>query len=273
MDLIRKVKLVIFSNKKVLSTLDFLELIKETLSMPLRHLRYGLFGNKIVDPKAIPILINNYNRLSYLKALINSLEIRGYHNIYIIDNNSSFPELLEYYRCCPYKVFRLKENIGYLALWQTDVYKDFISGYYVYTDADMEIDPMCPDDFLSHFLDIFSKEYFAQKVGFGIRIDNLPSYYDNKDRVISWESQYWKNKINDCYFRAPVDTTFALYRPYCKGKAVKTKVMIRTDFPYVIKHLPWYVNSNSPSEEDLYYQNTFIQSTHWTRQNTFKDNK
>ena len=50
-----------------------------------------------LDVKNIPIIINNRNRLTYMKMLISSLEKRGYNNIYIIDNDSTYPPLLDYY--------------------------------------------------------------------------------------------------------------------------------------------------------------------------------
>ena len=77
-----------------------------------------------MDYKSIPIIINNYNRLTSLKILISSLEKMGYKNLFIIDNASTYPPLLEYYNTCPYKVFRLNNNVGYLALWKTDMIQD-----------------------------------------------------------------------------------------------------------------------------------------------------
>jgi len=76
--------------------------------------------------KDIPIIINNYNRLTTLQALISFLEKCGYRNLFIIDNASTFPPLLEYYEACPYKVFRLKDNVGHLSLWKTVIYKKLI---------------------------------------------------------------------------------------------------------------------------------------------------
>lgn len=52
------------------------------------------------------IIINNRNRLEYLEMLINSLEKKRYFNIFIIDNNSPYPPLLEFYdNRCLYEVF------------------------------------------------------------------------------------------------------------------------------------------------------------------------
>ena len=85
-----------------------------------------IFRAKITNGYDIPIIINNRNRLTFLQELIESLEAKGYRNIFIIDNNSNYQPLLNYYESCPYKIFRLDKNIGYLALWKTNIYKHFV---------------------------------------------------------------------------------------------------------------------------------------------------
>ena len=69
-----------------------------------------------VPYKSVPIVINNFNRVNTLITLIHGLEIRGYNNIYIIDNNSTYPPLLEYYKDCSYPIYMLNKNIGHLAI-------------------------------------------------------------------------------------------------------------------------------------------------------------
>ena len=234
------------------------------LQMAVSIGQHALFGIKTDDYKRIPIIINNFNRLEYLKRLITSLEVRGYTNIYIIDNCSTYPPLLEYYRTTPYRVFRLKKNIGYLALWKSGIYKKFRRSYYVYTDSDMEIDPICPDDFMARFVDVIERHPRCQKVGFGIRIDNLPVCYNKRSEVIKWESQFWRHEIEQGLYRAQIDTTFALYRPFCKGVASAYHEVYRTGAPYIIRHLPWYVDSKYPSREEQYYIEHVRQSTHWS---------
>lgn len=211
----------------------------------------------------VPIIINNFNRLGYLQKLIESLEIRGYSNIYIIDNNSTYPPLLEYYKSCPYIVYRLNKNVGFKAIWETDIYEQFKHDYYVYTDSDMEIDKACPNNFMEHFVKILQRYKTAQKVGFGIRIDDIPDSYVNKDRVIQWENQYWTNEVEPNLFVANIDTTFALYRPYCKGESNPNQKVFRTGSPYLIKHLPWYSLMEYKSEEE-YYLSTINRLTHWS---------
>lgn len=227
-------------------------------------LRWYITGSKISNPKDIPIIINNYNRLEYLKMLIDSLTSRGYYNIHILDNNSTYPPLLEYYKSCPFSVIYLGKNIGYKALWESGVFNKFKDSYYVYTDSDMEITAECPDDFMQHFLDILKRYPLSQKVGFGLRIDDLPDHFINKAGVIKHESQFWTKAIEPELYRADIDTTFALYRPYCKGVASIYHEVYRTGKPYIIRHLPWYVDTNNMSDEELYYVNNITQSTHWS---------
>ena len=68
------------------------------------EIKKRFFGVKKINYKDIPIIINNYNRLEMLTKLIHSLESKGYHNLYIIDNQSTYPPLLEYYTRLPYPV-------------------------------------------------------------------------------------------------------------------------------------------------------------------------
>ena len=141
-------------------------------------------------------------------------------------------------------------------------HKDFMNA--VWYRRDMEIPKECPENFLQHFLDILNKYPMAQKVGFSIEIDDLPDHFINKDKVIEHESSFWKKEVEPGVYRAQIDTTFALYRPYCKGEADIFHEVYRTGKPYTIKHLPWYVDTHNMSEEELYYVNSINQSTHWT---------
>lgn len=207
---------------------------------------------KTFDYKQIPIIINNFNRLSYLTDLIGSLEKRGYTNLYILDNMSTYEPLLEYYKTTPYKIYHLKENIGLSALWDSGVFSDFQNQYYVYTDSDLKIVEECPDDFLLLFYVLLNKYPKYDKVGFSIKINDLPDYYHNKEAVIQWEKSLNIYKLENLAHEAIIDTTFALYRPAVKV----TKLMyeaLRVDKPYQVYHLPWYENTNELTQEQLYY--------------------
>jgi hypothetical protein len=107
----------------------------------------------------------------------------------------------------------------------------------------------------------------AQKVGFGLAIDDLPNSFSSKNDVIEWESQFWQKEVEKDVFLAPIDTTFALYRPFVKGRPKNIYMgHLRTGYPYIMHHLPWYINSDSLSEEDEYYvKNISTTSTHWSQ--------
>lgn len=223
-------------------------------------------GDKIIDFKQVPIIINNFNQLSYLKQLIHALEIRGYKNIHIIDNNSTYPPLLEFYKSCPYEVYELGRNVGYKALWETDIFKKFRKGYYVYTDSDVVPTEECPDNFIEYFYSILQKYKRAQKVGFSLKTDDLPDFYRDKQKVISWEAGLYKKELENNVFEAQIDTTFALYRPFAHGEANFVEQNIRLLRPFEARHMPWYTNSEDITEEQKYYIAHCKVITHWSEQ-------
>lgn len=238
-----------------------------------RRIKGILWGRKPADIKKIPIIINNFNQLDYLKRLIDALESRGYTNIHIIDNASTYPPLLEYYVRCPYTVYKLKDNLGYLALWKSGLFELFKRDYFVYTDPDVVPVDECPDDFMEVFYRLMRKYKYAAKVGFSLRISDLPDYFENKAKVVEWESRFWRRQAEPNVYKAPIDTTFALHRPFTFSTSREEERMLRVGEPYSLHHLPWYVDPENMSENMKYYIARSRQSTHWTQdlQNARKD--
>jgi SAM-dependent methyltransferase len=215
------------------------------------------------DPKHVPIVINSFDRVTYLRRLVDALRVRGYENLYVIDNHSTYEPLLQYYRDGGLRVFYLDANVGYLALWVTPVGSEFVDDYYVYTDPDIEPAAECPADFIEVFHQGLERHRRVDKVGFGLKIDDLPDSYALKGRVIEHEKQFQPNRRGPGrYYRAAIDTTFALYRPRAVGGSWLRS--LRTTEPYVAKHLPWYEDSANPTAEELHYLQTIGASTHWS---------
>lgn len=232
------------------------------------EIKKRIFGMNELTYKNTPIVINNYNRLETLQILIQGLESRGYHNIYIIDNNSTYEPLLEYYKRCIYPIYLLKKNVGHLSIWETGIYKQFTNSYFAYTDSDLEIHPECPDDFIEKFILLLKKYPQALKVGFSLCINDLPDCYKQKEQVQEWEKQFWKEEIEANVFKSPIDTTFAVYKPYFKGEIIDfNHLYLRVGFPYSAKHLPWYIDSENLTEEEKYYLAHLKTPTHWSEQN------
>lgn len=214
--------------------------------------------------RQIPIVINNRNHVSYLQRLIASLEQRGYHNLVILDNASDYPPLLEYYARTPHRVIRLGDNVGFCALWETAVFDNFRDSYYVYTDSDLELVDECPADFIvvMHYL---LNRYNCGKVGFSLLTDDLPDHYANKGQVQGWEAQFQQHQLERLAFAAPIDTTFALYKPNTYGHAAMLSGL-RTSFPYSARHLPWYEATAALTPEQRYYYQHATTSSHWSSQ-------
>ncbi len=214
-----------------------------------------------IDYREIPVIINNFNRLSCLKELIEWFEKTGMKNIYIIDNHSNYKPLIDYYVNCKHTVISLSANIGYKSLWDTGIYLWFKGLPYIYTDPDVLPTEQCPLDAIEYLLKIL-KQYEHEgitKVGFALKIDDLPDFYPKKKAVIALEKLYWSNEIEKNIYKADIDTTLALYMPNSKGQQWGST--LRIGGQYVFRHLPWYENPEISSEEELNYRNSTIGSS------------
>lgn len=229
-------------------------------------IRNYILGFFIKKPKykEIPIIINNRNRYTFLKEQIHWLQARGYKNIIVLDNASTYPPLLEYYASLDCKIIFLEENLGYKALELSDLYKTIRKNYFVYTDPDVIPIDDCPDNFMETFFSLLQQYPLVQKVGFSLSIDDLPDEYEKKGEVIAWEQKHWEHKLDDISYLASIDTTFALHRPYARISKPACFKMIRTAYPYTAHHLPWYFSVNDPSEEEQYYKDHATIGGHWT---------
>lgn len=230
------------------------------------YLREKWQPSKIESARQIPIIINSFNRLTTLERLISSLEKRGYTNIYILDNCSTYPPLVEWLRKTKYEVIHLPDNLGFKALWRhKPSRKRFCGDYYIYTDADVELDEGCPADIIERMYTLLHEKYpYAFKVGPSIRIDDLPDCYERKQEVIDWESRFFTRPEGEHLFRAPIDTTFALYRPRIGLSRRPSLEAYRMAAPYQIRHLPWYEDSANPTEEEAYYKSQCRHATAWS---------
>ncbi|HVA98411.1 MAG TPA: glycosyltransferase family A protein [Bacteroidia bacterium] len=260
--------------------MDFKQLFKDIKSFNIKSLKLRLYKLKVIlkrsllvpfrinyanhkNIKKIPIIINNRNRITYLLRLIEWLEKNGYNNIYIIDNNSTYPPLLKFYESTKYTVFHLNDNVGYLALWKTGIIKQFQHNYYVYTDSDIVPIEECPSNFMEFFIMKLSKYKGIEKIGFGLKIDDLPEHYADKQKVLDWENKFWEKEVEENIFDADLDTTFALYKPY-SNRIIWEQKALRTGGKYIAQHLPWYEDSKNDSEETLFYKKTIRKdSSHW----------
>ena len=239
---------------------------KDVIKLKLKKLfnRSNIINyHKKINIYEIPIIINNRNRLTYLKELINWFDKNNYKNLVIIDNQSTYLPLIEYYNKSKYQVIRLNKNLGYLSLWKTNLFNRFKNSFYVYTDSDILPIDECPSDFLNYFYQTLLKYKEIDKVGFGLKIDDIND--PNKKFIIKNEQKFWINKYKDSnFFKSSIDTTFALYKPLKYGGYWLKS--LRSDYPFLAKHLPWYINNNIDEEIKFYQKNLNYKSSFYENQ-------
>lgn len=213
----------------------------------------------------IPAFIICRDRYNCTVNLVKWLESCGIQDIYLIDNDSTYEPLLEYYKSTPHTVIKTGHNGGHLIPWSGGYVSTYASGRnYVVSDPDVMPIEECPLDMFDYFISLFEKYPQVEKIGPGLKIDDLPDHYSLKDGVITHESQFWsmESPESDIYF-APIDTTLALYKSHIGHQFHNC---IRTGFPYLARHLPWYVDSQNLTEEETYYRSRLNPSvSNWNK--------
>lgn len=198
------------------------------------------------------VFINTRDRVTHLRSLVSWLERAGVQRIVFVDNASTYPPLRDYLAQSPHQVVQLTENLGQLAPWLSGTIERMTGDheFFVETDPDVVPDEDCPLDALEHLYEVVYTYPEYVKAGFGLRIDDLPDRYRHAEAVRRWEARFWGEEFQPGLFVAPVDTTFAMYRPRTGTTMVPA---LRTGPPYVARHMPWYADSRRPSREDRYY--------------------
>ena len=206
------------------------------------------------DWQDIPIFINARDRVGVLRKLINWLLKAGYRNLIILDNNSTYPKLLEYYSKLEedsrVKVVLLKKNLGYKALWLSNILEDMkISTPYVYTDPDVLPIDECPKDFMKRLIEILDSNHEIRKVGLSLLWEDIT--IDNKEKYRRIQFDLFKRGyLGDNISYANVDTTFALYSNL---RIYSLRFSMRTYGDFRLRHLPWYFNYKKLPEDEKYY--------------------
>jgi hypothetical protein len=234
-----------------------------------------MHAREIILRKTLPVIINSYNQPSYLKNIIKKFELNNFHNIIIIDNDSKSPELLEYYdylkSSTNYTVLYYNQNNGPRYFHFNYLFNIFDGIPHLFSDPDLDFDVL-NEDFLSTLLD-YSEKYKVFKIGCALEIPNeneikpdlfyMPPYLDGKKIPLTeWESQFWKNRIEEEVYLAPIDTTLHLFNPKYFTDRMKFISGIRiARMGFVVKHIPWYKSDFIKKSERNYYK---INDENWS---------
>lgn len=220
------------------------------------------------DLLSIPVIIISFNQYTYLKNLIDYLLNHEFKKIIIVDNNSSYKLLLKYLKEISnnkeIEVIRLNKNYGHRVFWLApNLYERYAKGYYILTDPDILPMSNKPMAYLSLFMQALNTSIEATKVGFSLKIDDIPNTNRNKEKIQEWESQWWTKRISNSLYKANIDTTFALYRPKYHTKSGRFLQGIRTAPPFVAKHESWYIDNDNLTEEQNYFMQHCNSSSSW----------
>jgi len=207
---------------------------------------------KIAYSTNIPVFIICRDRFTPLLSLVKWLEAESMTNIIFINNASTYPPMLKFFKETKYTVINLKLiNAGHTVAWTEGIIDMFAYDKpYILTDPDV-IPSEDAHGAVRYFVETLNTHKQYIKVGFGLRIDNLPDHYEQKNNVIRWEEKFWKNEVDKDLYDADIDTTFALYRPnapYVLGPS------LRTGDKYLAEHEPWYIDSNNIPADLKYYR-------------------
>lgn len=197
----------------------------------------------------IPIYLNCRDRVADLENLVGWLENAGYQRIVLVDNDSSWPPMLDYLDRTSHEVLRLGANCGAKSLWVADIVP---TRWFVFSDPDVLPIDDCPHDLVAHLLELLQRHPFP-KAGPGLYLDDVPRTLRSYQAEVELITR--RKEIRQGVFASQIDTTFALYRPGRTPAARrwdKTLQALRLAFPYQCRHMPWY-HIDDPTEEERFY--------------------
>lgn len=102
--------------------------------------------------RQFPVIINVRDRLEPLRDLITWLEQQGQENIWLCDNDSTYPPMVEFLRSTPHNVRLNGLNLGHRAPWLSGLVTELgLDCHFIVTDPDVVPSQECPADVLDLF--------------------------------------------------------------------------------------------------------------------------
>jgi hypothetical protein len=184
----------------------------------------------------IPIILNNRNLLTWTSKMVE--ECKRFDNvgdIIIVDNDSTYEPLLEWYDTKPCEIIKTSNN-GYLSPWVINLPEKLTSSFYVVSDPDLDLSNT-PNDALTHLQDKMLKHSNYCRIGLSLENWNVSEKSPYHKFLNEWAKTNWDpNTISDgLLVNQQFDTTFGLYhinRNYRGSNCT-------TNSPYSVNHLPW----------------------------------
>lgn len=208
--------------------------------------------------KAFIVNRNRYHSPRKMAEFFDSCGLR----VIFLDNGSTYQPLLDWYKEMPYELEAFGRNCGECCLWVVDGLMekyDIYSGNYILSDPDLDLSSV-PKDFVQELRRLLDENSWADKAGLSLEINDLPPTPIRKE-ILDVESGYWAHPLSSGGYKAPIDTTLALYR-----SSIHSFECVRASRPYTARHSSWYWENESqiPKDELYYLQSIGRNHCHWS---------
>ena len=193
---------------------------------------------------SVPVFIAVRDRVTALRQLVGWLERAGHDRIVLMDQDSTWPPVLEYLAESPHDVRRCV-NAGARAVWHLGLARR--GEWFVVSDPDIVPHEDCPLDAVEHLRDLLERHPEHRKAGLGLYLDDVPCDMPSLPHERSLVDP--RRLIEPDAYDSLIDTTFALHRP---GTPFMYEA-IRTGAPYLARHTSaaWYPDMYG--DEDRHY--------------------
>lgn len=228
--------------------------------------------------RAIPVFINSFEQLTYLRDTVDWFLKNGFSNITVMDQSSTYPPLLAYFASPEFRdhvrLLRFK-NIGPRRAVRRAAAMTGFDKPFIFTDPDLEL-PAAPDpNFLTRLLRL-GRLYNVVKVGLALDIysDRVNAKQPiGRFTVFSYYRRFFRNPLETNVYQVGVDTTFFVYVPkndpkqeHILSSQPRIPALRVAGDGFLAQHRPWLHNNGMPpNEEDFYRSKASIASTFFGR--------
>lgn len=232
---------------------------------------------------AIPVFVNSFEQLTYLRDTIDWFHRHGFANVTILEQGSTYAPLMAWLdspeRKARARLHRLASNVGPRAALDTmpDVRDRMI---HIFSDPDLALPEPPHPAFLTRLLE-HGRRHHAHKTGLALDISEPEAFVEQhlfrKDgpTVAEWEARFWRKPLGGGVYRANVDTTFHVANPSAPPtlknrwrnlfrKTHRLQCIRVAGDGFTARHRPWYREDGQTDEER---QNYVARSGAWNSWN------
>jgi|LauGreDrversion4_2_1035121.scaffolds.fasta_scaffold260061_2 hypothetical protein len=226
---------------------------------------------KTIPANEVPIIIPVFNLCSYADNMVQQLLSRGITSFIVCDNASTYPPMVEYLDklSTTQRVVRFSENLGPRCFAELPQMLAILPEYFIISDPDLVLNPNLPPDFIDKMKDVINA-HNVSKAGFALDIYDTCHKFFNTAQVHKWEGKNWEIKVPqlsncvlDDIYRAPLDTTFCLFKKsiyfrefFSIGFGITATSSLRIAGRFTCEHMGWWENQPVPKDEMDHYKNT-----------------